>query len=167
MPNRTSAPPRTPSRRWAAAHQARASSTVVPSRSDAKTARWARRVISQARCMSARSCASLTMRQPAVTGVPDVRWAAGAACAIPSEKAKGIVSSIPTRPVATPRSSSAPATSRQGEASSSQARTSSPIRMRSRARSLSKAGVTQIGSPVRERTRPKKRSESHHSAPVK
>ena len=52
---------------------------VMPSASEANTARQARTVISQARRISASSCASLIMRQPAVTGVPLVDPRAGAA----------------------------------------------------------------------------------------
>ena len=68
-------------------------------------------MIAHARRMSASSWASFTMRHPAVTGVALARRAAGRAWPMPSEKANGIVSSMPTRPVAAPRSASARATS--------------------------------------------------------
>ena len=83
-----------------------------------------------------------------------------------SAKAKGIVSSIPTRPVAR-RSRRMEATSSDGLSCSSQARTSPPMRICSSARAFSKAGVTQAGSPSTVSTAPNIRSLRPHSAPVK
>ena len=139
----------------------------MPSRSDASTARCARTVISLARRINASSWASLIIRQPAVTGVPVRRRAAGAAAPISFANVKGIVSSMPMSPAADPPSLRIAATSANGLWSSSHGLTSRPIWICSRARASSKAGVTQAGSPSRVRTAPKNRSLSPHWAPVK
>ena len=124
-------------------------------------------MISQARRISAISCASLIIRQPAVTGVPFTSCIAGAALPISSANVNGIISSMPIFPVVTPRSFRIVATRAEGDSCSSQARTSLPIFTCSSARAFSNAGVTQAGSPSRVMTQPKKRSEIPQRAPVK
>ena len=86
-------------RAWEGTHGALAPGAILLVGADSVAAleRWDGR-----RRMSASSWASFTMRHPAVTGVALTRRKAGTSRAMPSENAKGIVSSMPTRPVAPP-----------------------------------------------------------------
>ena len=124
-------------------------------------------VISFARRMRASSCASLMTRQPAVTGVAltQARGGQGGPDLVREREGHRLLDPDARRWPS--RSRRMAATRADGLSCSSQARTSVPIWICSRARAFSKAGVTQAGSPSRVTTAPKKRSLRPHSAPVK
>ena len=93
------------------------------------------------------------MRQPAVTGVALTKRMAGAACAMLSANTNRTVSSIPTRPVATPRAFSTRAVNSNGLSVSCHVRSSAPdasgLRFTcSPARSASNAGQMMAGLPL-------------------
>ena len=124
----------------------------MPSRSPGYAAAYALSVTFDARRINSSSWASLNMRQPAVTGVALTNRTAGAACAMLSANTNRTVSSMPTRPVATPRAFSARAVNSNGLSVSSQVSNSAPVAsglvlICSPARSASNAGQMMAGLP--------------------
>jgi hypothetical protein len=122
--------------------------------------------MSAAFCISASSCAVLTIRQPRTTGAPGRISTPGIAWRRPSTAKKRTVSSIPTGPV-TRRSRRKPATVRNGFSSSFQTRTSAGTFRLSRTEGSSKWGVTTAGSPSLGRMTAVSRSLRPHCTPLK
>ena len=121
--------------------------------------------------MSASSCASFTIRQPAVIGVPLTTVTPGT-CAAPSANTKRTVSSAAIVAVDSPREASPFRSSSYGFSCSSQAitsasRPSGPRRACSIARSSSNLGVIKNAAPFTGITAASSRSLSPHLMPVK
>jgi hypothetical protein len=139
------ASPASPTFSYAAPTSRCTSVVVIPSRSDRYTASYTASVAAPATRMHSISCASLIIRQPAVTGVAITNLSCGPACARLLEKTNFMFSSRPTRPVAIPRSRSPRTRSAKGLSSSCQVSTSAsdpngPALSSSCARAFSNAG---------------------------
>ena len=151
-PNCAPPPPGKPWRWCAADVSAPYSAGVMPSRRPGYAAAYALSVTFDARRISSSSWASLNMRQPAVTAVALTNRIAGAAWAMLSANTNRTVSSMPTRPVATPRAFRARAVSSKGLSVSCHVSNSAPLASGLRftcspARSASNAGQMMAGLP--------------------